>query len=121
MRAAEIIERATEQGVQLALSSSGKISAKGTPSAIDRWLPVIRQSKAALVAELQIDLRRSRVLAMLRDHPCSRYAVEVVDESTEQVIVAIGIQKVATFEIEIPLAYYDGISLLRIIEEHTVE
>jgi hypothetical protein len=50
MSPAEIIERATEEGVLLALSSSGSISAKGDQSAIDRWLPTIRQSKTAIIA-----------------------------------------------------------------------
>jgi hypothetical protein len=53
MSPAEIIERAAEDGVLLAVLSSGKISAKGGQSAIDRWLPAIRQTKAAIVSLLQ--------------------------------------------------------------------
>ena len=53
MNPAEIIARATEDGVLLALSPSCSISAKGVQSAIDRWLPVIRQSKAAIVLLLR--------------------------------------------------------------------
>jgi hypothetical protein len=53
MSPAEIIGRATEDGVLLALSPSGGISAKGVQSAIDRWLPEIRQSKAAIVLLLR--------------------------------------------------------------------
>lgn len=53
MSPTEIIERATEEGVLLALSPSGNISAIGDQSAIDRWLPTIRQSKAVIIAELQ--------------------------------------------------------------------
>jgi len=41
---AEIIERAAEEGVLLALSASGSISAKADQSAIDRWLPAIKQN-----------------------------------------------------------------------------
>ena len=48
MNPAEIIRRASEDGVQLALSPSGSISAKGVQSAVDRWIPAIRQSKAAI-------------------------------------------------------------------------
>jgi hypothetical protein len=55
MSPAEIIERATEESVLLALSPSGSISAKGDQSAIDRWLPAIKQSKAAIIAELQLE------------------------------------------------------------------
>ena len=99
MSPAEIIERATEEGVLLALSSSGSISAKGDQSAIDRWLPTIKQNKTAIVAELQLERRRAKVLAMLRDKP--------------------GIRYLATFEMNIPQAYYDAFALLELIENHT--
>jgi hypothetical protein len=78
MSPAEIIERATEEGVLLALSPSGSISAKGDQAVIDRWLPEIKQSKAAIIAELQLERRRAKVLAMLRDNPGIRYAIEVL-------------------------------------------
>ena len=119
MSPAEIIERATEEGVLLALSSTGSISAKGDQSAIDRWLPAIKQSKAAIIAELQLERRRAKVLAMLRDSPGIRYAIEVVDANTDPVIVSIGIRNVATFEMNIPQAYYDAFTLLEVIEKHT--
>lgn len=119
MSPAEIVERATEEGVQLALSTSGSISAKGSQSAIDRWLPAIRQSKAAIIAELQLYRRRAKVLAMLRDNPGIRYAIEVIDPTADPVIVCIGIRNVATFEMSIPQAYYDAFALLELIEEYT--
>ena len=49
MSPTEVIERAAEGGVLIALSPSGSISAKGVQSAIDRWLPAIRQNKAAII------------------------------------------------------------------------
>ena len=52
---AGIIGQAIKDGVVLALSASGKISAKGQRSAIDRWLPAIRQSKATIIAELMAE------------------------------------------------------------------
>jgi hypothetical protein len=119
MSPAEIIERATEEGVLLALSPSGSISAKGDQSAIDRWLPAIRQSKAAIIAELQLDRRRTKVLAILRDNPGIRYAIEVIDPTADPVIVSIGIRNVATFEMNIPQAYYDAFTLMELIEKHT--
>jgi hypothetical protein len=115
---AEIIERATEEGVLLALSSSGSISAKGDPSAIDRWLPAIKHSKAAIIAELQLERRRAKVLAMLRNNPGIRYVIEVVDANTDPVIVSIGIRNVATFEMNIPHHSYDPFALLELIEKH---
>jgi hypothetical protein len=119
MSPTEIIKLATEESVLLALSPSGSISAKGDQSAIDRWLPVIRQSKAAIIAELQLQCRRAKVLAMLRDNLGARYAIEVVNASTDPVIVSIGIRNVATFEMNITQAHYDAFVLLELIEKHT--
>ena len=118
MSPAEIIERVTEEGVLLALSSLGSISAKGDQSAIDRWLPTIKQSKAAIIAELQLERRRAKVLAMLRDNPGILYAIEVLDANTDPVIVSVDIRNVATFEMNIPQAYYDVFALLDLIEKH---
>lgn len=119
MSPAEIIERAHEDGLRLELSTSGSISAKGRQLVIDRWLPAIQQSKAAIVAELQLERRRANVLIMLRDNPSIRYAIEVVDANTDPVIVSIGMRNVATFEMSIPQAYYDAFTLLELIESHT--
>jgi hypothetical protein len=55
MSPTEVIERAAEGGVLIALSPSGRISAKGVQSAIDRWLPAIRQNKAAIIGLLRPD------------------------------------------------------------------
>ena len=53
MNPAAIIERAAGDGVLLALSPSGDIFAKGAQSAIDRWLPALRQSKAEIILLLR--------------------------------------------------------------------
>lgn len=119
MSPTEIIKGATENGVQLTLSPTGSISAKGDPSVIDLWLPEIKQNKAAIIAELQTERRRAKVLAMLRDNPGIRYAIEVVDANTELVTVSIGIRNIATFELNIPKAYYNAFALLDLIEKHT--
>ena len=115
MNPTEIIERAADEGVLLALSPSGSISAKGDPSAIDRWLPAIRQRKAAIIAELQLERRRAKVVAMLRENPGIRYAIEVIDADADPVIVSVAIRNVATFEISIPQGNYDAFALLEFI------
>jgi len=56
---------------------------------------------------------------MLRDNPGVRYTIEVVDANTDPVIVSIGMRNVATFEMNIPQAYYDAFALLGLIEKHT--
>jgi hypothetical protein len=121
MSPAEIIERATEEGVLLAISSSGSISATGEQSAIDRWLSAIKQSKTAIIAELHLERRRAKVLAMLRDNPGIRYAIEVIDANTDPVIASVGIRNVATFEMTVPQAYYDAFALLELIEKHAAD
>ena len=115
----EIIERASEEGVLLALSPSNCISVRGEQGVVDRWLPAIRQSKAAIIAELQRERRRAKVLTMLHDNPGTRYAIEVPEPNADPVIVSVAIRDIATFELSTPHACYDGFVLLDLIEKHT--
>jgi len=115
MSPAEIIERASEEGVLLALSPSGRISAKGQPSVLDRWLPEIKQHKDQIISELQLEKRRAKILSILRDNPEVNYAIDVVDANSDPVLVSVGIRKVATFELNIPKKYYDPFSLMELI------
>lgn len=75
-------------------------------------------SKSAPHAELQRESRRAKVMTMLEAAPGTRYAVHVADTSTDPVVVAVGIREIATFEMEIPHKYYDGLVLLELIEKH---
>jgi hypothetical protein len=52
MTPAFIIEQITADGVRLALSASGGIKASGDQGAVNRWLPIIRENKADIVAAL---------------------------------------------------------------------
>lgn len=121
MNTAEIIEQATADGVSLALSPVGILTATGDQAAVDRWLPAIRNNKPSILCELQREHRRAKVLAMLEAAPDTRYAVHVADASTDPVVVAVGIRKIATFDLEIPYQYYDGMALLELIEKHSRE
>ena len=47
-----LIAHVTAEGVQLAMSVSRGIKASGDPEAVTRWLPIIREKKAAIVAAL---------------------------------------------------------------------
>jgi hypothetical protein len=47
-----IIEQVNADGVRLALSASGGIKASGDQGAVNRWLPIIRENKADIVAVL---------------------------------------------------------------------
>lgn len=48
----EIMEQSTLDGVTLALSPPGSISATGGQAAVDRWFPVIRENKPGILAAL---------------------------------------------------------------------
>ncbi|GBG02534.1 hypothetical protein AZSI13_18610 [Azospira sp. I13] len=52
MTPAQVIQAATAEGVVLALSDTGSLKATGDQAAVGRWLPLIRQYKAAIVDEL---------------------------------------------------------------------
>lgn len=119
MNATEIIEKLTREGVILALSPIGTITATGDEQVVDRWLPTIRDNKPGIVCELEREGRRTKVTAMLEADPVLRYAVHVEDASTDPVVVAIGIRQVATFELGIPSRYYDGMALLELVASYS--
>lgn len=121
MNATEIIEKVAGEGVLLALSPAGTITATGDEQVVDRWLQTIRDNKPDILRELRREGRRTKVLAMLGADPNLRYAVHVDDASTDPVVVAVGIRPVATFELEIPSRYYDALALLELIEKHVGE
>ena len=76
-------------------------------------------AKPETLQDRQLEARRRKVIAMLEATPGTRYAVLVTDASTDPVVVAVGIREIATFEMEIPRKYYDGMALLELIEKHT--
>jgi len=121
MSAVEIIEQATLEGVILALSPTGTITATGDQSVVDKWLPTIRANKPSILCELHRERRRKKVLKMLEAAPSTYYAVHVADASVDPVIVVVCIREIATFELEIPHKYYNGIVLLELIEKHSGE
>lgn len=115
MTPVEIIEQATVDGVILALSPAGTITATGDQTAVDKWLPTIRDNKPSILCELQRERRRAKVLALLEG---KRFALFVDDDKTDPVIATVGIREVATFELAIPRHSYDGMVLLELIEKH---
>jgi hypothetical protein len=131
MTPAAIIKQARADGVMLALSSTGSIKAVGNGEAVNRWLPVIREHKAELLAELRAandgayealpdpaaEARRQKVLAMLAANPSARYAL-VTDTEADPVILALAIRGQATCELRIPRDKYDGFLLLDLLNGH---
>ncbi|SCY31085.1 hypothetical protein [Nitrosospira sp. Nsp13] len=71
--------------------------------------------------ELKEEGRQQRVLGMLSNNPTLKYAVLVDDATTDPVLLTVGIRELATFDMEIPKANYDGIALLQVIEQFSTE
>ncbi len=115
MTPTEIIKQATVEGVTLALTPAGTLTATGDQVAVNRWLPAIRDNKPGILCELQRERRRAKVLAMLEG---KRFALFVENDKADPVIATVGIRDVATFELAIPQHSYDGMVLLELIEKH---
>jgi hypothetical protein len=73
------------------------------------------------IEEAANDTRQQRVEEMLTANPELKYAVLVDDATTDPVIVTVGIRGLAVFDLEIPHAHYDGLALLQILEERSLQ
>jgi len=93
---------------------------------IEETRRLIREHKAELLAALVAPLpdpgaeaRRSRVLAMLVEHPEARYAsVSDFQSDPDAVILALAIRGRATCELRIPREKWDGVLFLELLERH---
>jgi len=75
------------------------------------------RSFRVMAAELHRELRRAKVLALLQ--PGDKYALLVEDAATDPVSCWVAIRGKATFEMEIPKRFFDGMMLLQLIETHS--
>lgn len=121
MNSAEIIECMAEDGVTLTICSDGKIEAVGDQDTINEWLPLIRQHKSEIVELLKQGLRHQRLLQMLEGDPGKQYAVIVDDATSDPIVASIAVRGSAVFDLHIPLAHYDGVALLEVIEQHSMD
>ena len=115
MRAAEIIRDAMMDGVNLALSGSGKIKASGNREALDRWILLISEHKPAILEAV----RRQKVIAMLEAAPGTQRAIYVDDASDpENITLTIAVRHPAgaTCEMLIPRSKYDSWKFLELLE-----
>lgn len=76
----------------------------------------IRANKLRLIGELERRRRRDNVLMQLASNPAVRYAY-AIDAGRDPVVVAVGIRDLATFELTIRADRFDGLKLLRFLEE----
>jgi hypothetical protein len=66
------------------------------------------------------DKRHKAVLDMRERHPSTTHAFICDDESdSDYVIVTVGIRGMGTCELRIPRENYDGLAVLKLVEEHT--
>ena len=77
MDAVQLIQSADFDGVRLDLTPEGKLHYSGYPALIAEWLPILRENKNAIVAELHRERRHAKVVAMLGSR---KYAVLVEDD-----------------------------------------
>jgi len=101
----EIIEQVVADGLELSVSEDGNLKIVGDESAVNIWLKVIRECKQEIISELQ----------------AKKYVIRVTDASTDPVIVNVSIKGIGTFDMAIPYAHYDGLALLEVIEQHSLE
>jgi hypothetical protein len=114
MKPALLIERIAAEGVTLSVSEDGNLDIDGDQTVVDSWLETIRQNKSAILFEL----RGQRVMKMLEADHSRKYALLANDTTIDPVIVTVGIRGLAVFDLSIPLAHYDGMALIEVIEQH---
>ncbi|HVW66016.1 MAG TPA: hypothetical protein VHB01_13495 [Nitrosospira sp.] len=114
MKPTLILERIAADGLTLSISEDGFLDIDGDQTKIDSWLETIRENKSTILFEL----RDKRVLKMLEADPERKYALFVHDAGTDPVLVTVGIRGLAVFDLSIPQAHYDGMTLIEVLEQH---
>ena len=77
----------------------------------------LKQRKAEILTELQRESRQKKVLAMLSENPNKQRAVYADTESDQgNVILAIAVRNLSTYEMLIPKAKYDPFLLLSLVD-----
>ena len=77
----------------------------------------LKQRKAEILTELQRESRQKKVLAMLAENPNKQRAVYADTESDQgNVILAIAVRNLSTYEMLIPKAKYDPFLLLSLVD-----
>ena len=121
MDAAEIIEYLREQN--FTVETDGDCLELSPPEKItEELIQRLRKHKPAIIAELKREQRRAKVLQMLEDRPEIRRAFVTDSESDpDNVILAMAIRGVASFEMLIPKDKYDGFAMLEVIQKGLIQ
>jgi hypothetical protein len=115
MTAAEIMERAREDGLELSVSEDGNLDLIGDEEILDTWIGIIKENKPAILAELKRPV--TDVTRYVTPYP--RYTVTVTDATTDPVLVQVTIDGLASFDLASPLAKYDGMAIIDAIERYS--
>jgi len=86
MTPASIIQKAQADGVKLALSPYGTIKARGDGAAVNRWLAVIRESKAEIVEALK---GRASAPMTAKEERAIRAWLEYIEETDPKIIAEV--------------------------------
>ena len=121
MEAIEIIEYLREQnftvkadGQYLDLAPAEKVT--------DELIQRLRKHKPAIIAELNRESRRLKLLTMLVENPDSQRAIITdLDSDHDSVILTIAIRNQYTFEMQIPKHKYNGFMMLELIKKGSVQ
>ena len=123
-----LINQIRAEGVVLTYNQPDQLQITGQEAVVEKWTPELKVHKKAIIAELmplpakheQLEHARSRrrqeVLAMLSEKPASTYAFLVETPLDADVVVAVGIRHLATFEMHIPKDRYNPTVFLRFLE-----
>ena len=120
MKPALILEQLAADGLELSISEDGNLDISGDESAVNLWLDVIKENKSGLLAELHSRAGQTTLEEQI-SKAGKKYAVLVDDASTDPVLVKVGIRGIGTFELAIPHAHYDGLALLEVVEQYSLE
>jgi len=116
MGANDLILHLRESGFSIGLHED-RLQVAPADKLTDELKQIIRQSKAAILTELQRETRRQQVIAMLEAAPGTQRAVYTdTDSDPQNVILAIAVRNVATCEMLIPKAKFYPWRLLELIE-----
>jgi hypothetical protein len=118
MKAQAIIDTATADGLTLSIVGDN-IKIDGDQEVIKRWIGTIKENKAAILAELKQPVTLHEASRNVHETLPSRYIVTVEDATTDPVLIHVTIQGLATFDLEVPKAKYDGLAIIDAIERYS--
>jgi hypothetical protein len=111
MSAKELISHLQAEGFSLACEDQ-RLLISPADRLTDELKQTIRENKQAILAELKQPV--TDVTRYVTPQP--RYTVTVTDATTDPVLVQVTIDGLATFDLTIPLAKYDGMAIIDAIE-----